>query len=270
MTHTLVALAAALGLAAGAWAQKPVKPPAPKSQSEMVALMAVQNAPDADSRLKAIQELLSKFADTEFREFALQMETISHQQKDDFDKMLIAGERTLEVNPDNVVVLITLAQSIPQRTREHDLDKDEKLGKAEKFAKRAQVQLPVLEKFNPQITDEEWAGYRKAAMSQTHESLGMIAFVRKDYAAAEKSFQAAVEVSPQVDPTLLYRLAMVYATQNRHDEAIAALDKAIAAGGVKVGDKDLAAEQKAASMKAKAGAKPPAPATPPQVDIKRP
>jgi tetratricopeptide (TPR) repeat protein len=245
--HVLViAMASAVALA-----QQEPKQPQPKSQKEIEALMAIQNAADPDARIKAAEELLVKFKDTEFKEFALQMETISYQQKNDYEKMLIAGERTLEVNPDNVVVLIALAQAIPQRTREHDLDKEEKLSKAEDFAKRAQKVIPNLTKFNPSIPDEDWANYKKAAMSQSHEALGMAAFVRKNYAAAEAAFKAAAEVSPEPDPTVFYRLGMVYHAQNKHDEAIDALDKAIAAGGVKIGDRDLAAEQKAQILKAR-------------------
>lgn len=277
MNKSLLAITTALWLAAGVWAQEPAAPkqPSPKSPKEVEALMAIQNAADPDARIKACKELLEKFADTEFKEFALQMETLSYQQKNDFDNMMIAGERTLELNADNVVVLITLAQAIPQRTREHDLDKEEKLQKAEKFAKKAQTLIPNLAKFNPQITDEEWTGYKKSAMSQVHEALGMVAFTRKNYPASEQAFKAAADVSPQPDATTLYRLAMVYTAQNKYDDAITTLDKAIAAGGVKVGDKDLAAEQKANVMKAKeaAGNKPATPATPnppPQVEIKRP
>jgi tetratricopeptide (TPR) repeat protein len=274
MRKTLIA--AALTLAVGMWAQQPPKQPAPKSQKELDAILAIQNAPDAAARVKAAEDLLVNFADTEFKEFALQMQTFSYQELNDFDKMMISGERALEINPDNVAVLVAMAQAIPQRTREHDLDKDEKLGKAEKFARKAQALIPNLTKFNPQITDEQWAGYKRGAMSQSHEALGLIFFTRKDYAGAEKSFKTAVEVSPQPDPATFYRLAMTYSVQNKFDEAIQALDQSIANGGLKVGDKDLAAEQKAAVMKAKAAAsaaKPPAPAAtpaPPPVEIKRP
>lgn len=262
-----------MGLAVALWGQQPPKQPAPKSKQELEAVLAVQNAADPDARIKAAEELLAKFADTDYKEFALQMQTLSHQQKNDFDNMMIAGERTLEVNGDNVIVLITMAQSIPQRTREHDLDKDEKLGKAEKYARKAQALLPNLPKFNPQISDEDWMGYKKGAMSQAHEALGMVAFTRRDFAAAEKSFKQAAEIAPQPDPATLYRLGMTYATQNKLDEAMAAMDQAIAAGGVKIGDKDLAAEEKTrlAKLKAAGGAaaKPAAPAPPP-VEIKRP
>jgi len=103
-------------------------------------------------------------------------------------------------------------------------------------------------------------------MSQAHEAIGMAAFVRKNYPKAEEAFKAAAEVSPQPEPSIHYRLGMVYNALGKHDQAIAALDKAIAEGGVKVGDRDMAAEQKAAILKAKASdeAKPA-----PSVEIKK-
>jgi tetratricopeptide (TPR) repeat protein len=243
------------------------KQPTPKSQKEVEALMAIQNAADPDARIQAAEELLVKFKDTEFKEFALQMQMLSHQQKNDYENMLIAGERTLEVNPDNVVVLVALAQAIPQRTREHDLDKEEKLTKANDFATRAQKIIPGLEKFNPSIPDEDWMKYKKSAMSQTHEAIGMVAFVRKDYPKAEAAFKSAAEVSPEPEATVFYRLGMVYSSQNKLDDAIAAMDKAIAAGGVKVGDRDLAVDQKAQIQKAKQAAGEAKPA--PQVEIRK-
>ena len=277
MLRTLLAVVVTWGgLALWAQPQPQPKQPRVRSPKEGQAIQAISisyQAGDFDGAIKAAEELLNSFADTEFKGFALQMEVLAYQQKDDFEKMLLVGERALEVDGDNVVVLITLAQAIPQRTREFDLDKEEKLGKADKFARKAQTLIPNLPKHNPQISDEDWGSYKRGAMAQAHESVGMVAFVRKDYAGAEKSFRTAAEVSPQVDANIFFRLGMALSAQNKADDAIQALDKAIAAGGVQVGGKDLAKEQKAALEKAKAaGAKPAAPAAPaaPPVEIKRP
>ena len=224
MTKTLLAITAGFTLTAALWAQKQ---PQPKSQKEVEALMAIQSAADPDARIKAAEDLLTKFADTEFKEFALQMETISYQQKNDFENMVITGERTLEANPDNVVVLITLAQSIPQRTKEFDLDKEEKLSKSEKFAKKAQTLIPNLAKYNPQISDDDWAGYKKSAMSQAHEAVGMVAFTRKNYAAAEQNMRKAVELGQaQPDAVAYWRLALALDHQSKYPEALQVVNQA--------------------------------------------
>ena len=56
--------------------------------------------------------------------------------------MLLYGENTLELNPDNIDTLVSLSYAIPARTGEFDLDKDEKLAKAEDYAKRALLAIP--------------------------------------------------------------------------------------------------------------------------------
>ncbi len=265
MTKTILAIAAALGIASAAWAQQ--KQPKVKSRKEAEAYNAMVTAPTPDARIQAAEDFLTKFADSDFKEMALQTETLAYQQKNDFDNMVIFGERTLEVDPDNIEVLVALARGIAQRTREHDLDRDEKLARAEKYAKRAQTLIPNWSKPNPQIPDEQWTEFKKDRMAQAHAALGQIAFVRKDFANAEQSFKAGVDVAPQPDPVLLYQLGMVYGAEAKYDEGIATMDKAIAAGGVKVGGRDLAAEQKANFEKAKASAaskSSAAPGSPPQ------
>ena len=92
--------------------------PKPKSQKEVEALMAIQNATDPDARIAAVENLLTKFADTDFKSFALMMAAASAQQKNDFEKMVIYGERTLEADPKNFQAMLMLAGGIAQRTRE--------------------------------------------------------------------------------------------------------------------------------------------------------
>ena len=88
------------------WAQ-----PQPKSQEELDAILAIQDAQAADERISAAQTLLTEFKDTEFKEFANYMMMRSYQQKNDFENMVLYGETTLEHNLDNVGVLLQLGES---------------------------------------------------------------------------------------------------------------------------------------------------------------
>src|SRR5690606_29059703 len=97
----------------------------------------------------------------------------------DFENMMIYGEETLKHNPDNIGVLLQLSYAIPTRTREFDLDKEEKLNKAEDFAKRAVTLVPNQEKPNPNLSDDEWLLAKKDFMSQAHISLGLIELKRE-------------------------------------------------------------------------------------------
>ena len=96
--------------------------------------MAIQNATTPDAQIAAVENLLTKFADTEFKGMALQMAVQAAQQAGDMEKMTVYAERTLKEDPKNFMVMMMLSQSIAQKTREFDLDKEEKLKQAEKYA----------------------------------------------------------------------------------------------------------------------------------------
>jgi len=115
------------------WAQKP------KTQKELDALKAWQAATDPDQRIQAIENVLTNFADTEFKIILLTDAMQTEQRKRDYAQTVFYGERLLEADPKNAFALVTLAGETARHTREYDLDKEEKLAKAEKYANRPAV-----------------------------------------------------------------------------------------------------------------------------------
>ena len=210
---------------------------------------------DADSRIAAIHNLLTNFKDTEFTEFANFMMMLSYQQKNEYEMMLLYGEKTLEINPDNIDTMVSLSYAIPARTGEFDLDKDEKLAKAEDYAKRAMLAIPTLENTSPDVSDDEWLMAKKDMMSQVHDSLGLVALKRKDHEAAEKSLRQSLGIASEQGAATFYHLAEALKQQGKDDEALEMADQSIAAGGVMTGSgQDLAKVLKAQIIKAKAAA----------------
>ncbi len=220
--------------------------PMVKSQEEGNAVTMCQQAPEADLRIESCNKLLTDFQDTEFKELAYYLLMLSHQQKNDFENMQLYGERTLEQNPENIGTLISLSYAIPIRTREHDLDKQEKLARAEDYAKRGLALIPAMGKLNPQITDEDWLIMKKDFMAQLHESMGIIASKRQDYPKAEESYRKMLQVADKQTGTMFFRLAEALKQQENYEEAMNMLDQSIARGGHKMaGGRDAASIMKA-------------------------
>jgi tetratricopeptide (TPR) repeat protein len=247
------------------------KAPQPKSKGELEALQALFNAQDPDARIKAADGLVSNYADTDFKDTALFMAAFSYQQKNDPENAVIYAERVLEANPKHYQSMLMLAELTAQRTREHDLDKEEKLSKAEKYAKGAQDLIKTAEKPNPSITDEQWEAGRKDMSAQALQALGLVAMVRKKYDDAATQFKAALDSSSQPDPATMVRLGAAYNQAGKPDEAIPILEKVMAMTDVHPSIKQFAQAEKARAAQIKGGAKPAggAPA-PPQVEIKKP
>jgi tetratricopeptide (TPR) repeat protein len=162
--------------------------------------------------------------------------------------------------------MLMLASGLSQRTREHDLDREDKLGRAEKLANQAIEIAKTAPKPNPQLTDEQWEGARKDVIAQAYEALGQAAMVRKKYDVAAQNWKTAVETAASPEPATMVRLASAYNQMGKPDEALAVLDKLNTLPDVHPQIKAAATEQRNNAVKMKGGAKPAAtpaaPATP--------
>jgi tetratricopeptide (TPR) repeat protein len=247
------------------------KQPSVKSPEEGKAVMAMFQALTPDGRIKAAEELLTKFADTEFKPVALQFIAASYQQKGDYENMIVYAERTLQADPNNYMAMLMLAQGIAQRTREFDLDREEKLARAEKYANQALEILKTAPRPNPALTDEQWEGHKNDFCSQAYEALGMVAMVRKNYDQAINEYKKSIEVAMNQDPVTSIRLASAYEKAGKYDEAISLLDKILADASVNTQIKQFAQAEKVRATQAKQGGadKPAAPSAPAQGEIKK-
>lgn len=218
-----------LGCAAAAFGQTA------KSQAEFDAAMAVQSATEPQARIAAAQKLLKDFKNTDFKEFANLMIFASYQELSDYENMLLYGERTLEINPGNPGVLLELANAIPARTREFDLDKEEKLTKAEEFANRALTTIPNLPKPNPDMLDDDWLNIKKDFMSRGNEAMGLIAVKRENYDEAVDFLNKAIGLAAEPNAMTHYYLADAYLKAGKKAEALTAVNQAITLGGIPLG-----------------------------------
>jgi tetratricopeptide (TPR) repeat protein len=228
-----VTVAAACGLMAQAPQAAPAQPagqagpktPQVKSQAEGQAVQALlqsqQGGPDA--MIKAAEELLTKFADTEFKEIALFVESQAYKAKGDNTKAQIFAERVLEVDPQNFQATLLIGEVLVSSTRENDLDKEEKLGRGEKLLNQTIDILKTAPKPNPQLPDDQWAEAKKFMSAEAHNDLGLSALTRKKYDVAIVEFKTAQDLDPQ--PAYQVRLASAYQSAGKNDEAIALVDK---------------------------------------------
>jgi tetratricopeptide (TPR) repeat protein len=256
-----IILSGALALAAALPAL--MAQPKPKSKQEVEALQAMFGAVTPDARIAAAENVLTKFADTEFKSIALYFESASYEQKGDYEHAIVFAERTIDADPKNYQAKLILAREIAQHTKEFDLDREEKLAKVEKYAKSAMDDLKDAPKPNPTLTDEQWAGAKRDYESQVHEALGLAAMARKKPDVAATEFKAAMELSDKADPGIMVRLGMAYSQEGKYDEAIALFDKVMAMQDILPQFKQYAqAERVRAIQKKGGGANPPSAAAP--------
>jgi len=263
----LVGMAALLGAqdATQAPAAEGAAPPAPPaspvaeqpkitSQEEMNAIQAIMQAPDENSRIEAANALVEGFAKSEWKGFALQMATLSYQSMNDYDNMMIYGERTLEADPDSYMVMLAMAPALAQKTREFDLDKEEKLGRAVELANKAIEVLETAPRPNDAITDEQWDAAKSDFRAQAYEALGMVALVRKDYQDAATQFKASIDNAQTTNPATQVRLAVACGQLKNYGEAITILDSVLANPNLHQSIRSIAQAERVRSVQAQKAA----------------
>lgn len=255
MKRLTAASAVILLLACAAFAQKA------KSTAELEALKKVQTATTPADEIKAIDDVLASFADTQFKPVLLAMAADAANRMHDYEKTIIYGERAIEADPKNPDALYTVAGAIVLHTREHDLDRDEKLKKAEKLSNDGIAAAKVVPNPQPgQISDALWEQEKKDKIAGFYNLLAMSADLKKDYPAALENFKAALALLAKPDPVILARMSKSYNNAGQPDDAIAAADKVLADNSATPVVKRAATVEKDRAAKLKA--QPAAPAAP--------
>jgi tetratricopeptide (TPR) repeat protein len=277
-------LTSALALVAGVSSlvaqQAPPKAPAPAiSNAERAALQALFNATRTgpDDVIKAAEDLMTKFADTSFKDVALFSEAQAYEQKRDFDKAQVYAERAIEANPKNFQATLMLAELLAQRTRENDLDREDKLARSEKFANDTIRLVMEAPKPRPDIPDQQWEEAKKDLAAESHNALGLAALVRKKYDVAVAEFKMAVDGAAHPEPAYQVREASALQMGGKYDEAIAICDKVMADQQVLPQVRQVAQAIRATAIQAggknttppAAPAAPAAPAPPPPAEKKQ-
>ena len=218
-------------------------------------MFQAMQGPDSDAKIKACDSFpaeVSRAANSgPSRCYFL---AISYQEKNDYEKTLTYGEATLKAEPGNYQAMLMLSRVIAARTRENDLDKEEKLTTAEKYANQALEALKTAPRPNPSISDAQWEMAKLDLTAQAYEAFAIIALARNKNDVAIEQFKKALATSPAPDPSTMVRLANAQAKAAKFDEAIATLDKVAAMPDVPPAVKNIAAKEKERVMQAKAKA----------------
>jgi len=163
------------------------------------------------------------------------------QQKGDLPQVLTYLDKSLEVNPDNILSLIMKGTMLPQpqMLKAADDVKTKRLNDAEEAATKALKLIDQMAK-NPQETEEAFAKRKTTLGAGAHAALGLIHLQRAwmpltgpdkaELAKAEGEYRIAVESVDNPTPEDYYRLGETLVIQNKLPEALAAFTKASALG----------------------------------------
>lgn len=204
-------------------------PPSAKTQDEFAAYQAAANNSDPAAAEKAADDFAAKYPQSDLRGLLYSNLMRRYQQANDSEKTLETARKVLTYEPNDPLALVMAATVLAERTRESDLDRDERYDESVKDAQRAleTVNTDLMAPNN--ITPEQLDGAKKMLMSMAHSAIGMVDLDRKDDAAAQQQFQQSIALSPsgQVEPLTYLRLALAQDHLKQYSEALMSANKAV-------------------------------------------
>ncbi|HEX6879408.1 MAG TPA: tetratricopeptide repeat protein [Terriglobales bacterium] len=247
------------------------RPPQAKTKEEYAAFTGLVQMTDPAAMEKAADDFVAKFPDSELKGAVYHQTMAAYQNGGNEEKTLDMGRKALTYNPDDPGVLVSVAEMIASRTRETDLDKDDRLAEATKDAKHA-LETVADYPAPPSMAPEQVAKIKEEIRSTAYSAMGMADYTNKNYDSAIANFkQAADLLKDNPDSTILLRLTLSYDKAGKYAEALDAANKTLAAPGAPPQVVQLATQEKARLQKLATAPKPaagPAPSSPQPEPVK--
>jgi len=201
--------------------------PAAKTKPEYDAYNAAVAQTDPAALEKAADDFATKYPDSELRAPLYTVAMGRYQQVNNADKLMDMAKKILAIDPDDPAALVGIAQVLAERTRDTDLDKDQRFAEAKKDAERALVTIDT-DVPTTGYTPEQVNGFKNFVRSEAYLFLGTVAFKTNNWAEAEVNLRKSIDALPQQPDNLaVFRLAVALDMQNKIPEAMKYIDQAI-------------------------------------------
>jgi tetratricopeptide (TPR) repeat protein len=221
---------AANGGQAGAAAPQGKRPPQAKTQPEFDAYQAaIANMKDPAAMEKAADDFAAKFPTSDLRVLLYRAAMNSYQSANNADKMMEMGRKILSLDPNDPEAALGVAQVLAERTRDTDLDKEQRYDEASKMAQHALETIETDVAAPAGTPPEKLEAYKRYLKSTAYAVIGTIQFDQEKFADAESTLHKSIDADPsQPDPVAMLRLALALDKQEKYPEALQQATKVVA------------------------------------------
>ncbi|HXN51535.1 MAG TPA: hypothetical protein VN943_06320 [Candidatus Acidoferrum sp.] len=196
---------------------------------EDAASKAVQQAGEPNKKIQLAEEFLQKYPQSRYRPAIYQALVSGYFATQQVPKMLDAGEKEIEMNPNDAPVLAVMAQTLARTYNAKAPDAAKQLDKAELYSKRAIEITPTLPK-PENLTDEAFINAKNDTLVMAHGGLGLVYIRRGKFSEAIPELEQSVKADnhPDPDPVNYYLLGIADKQTSHFEAAAAAFSKCAA------------------------------------------
>jgi tetratricopeptide (TPR) repeat protein len=204
------------------------RPPQAKTQPEFDAYKVAAASTDAAALEKASDDFATKFPDSELRVLLYKNTMRIYQSANNAEKTDAMGRKVLSFDADDPEALVIVAEVIAERTRDSDLDKDQRFGEAVSMAQKATQTVDTDIQVPAGTPQEKIDAYKSLLRSNAYSILGTIEFKKENYAGAQENLQKSIDAFPSnPDAVVVLRLALSLDKQQKYPEALKVANRAV-------------------------------------------
>ena len=186
---------------------------------EFDAYIEVVEAQDPEQQLKAAENFEQKFPRSELLVFVYEHEVDALRSLSRSPAAKEAAEKALKLTPNNIKVMLTLAQLLADDADPPDEDRELNV---RVLVARCLEELGTL-KAPRTVPPGQWEETRSRMESEAHAANGLVSARRGQVAAAIREFEAAISLNPTPDGAQHFYLGRLYSATGRIKDALAML-----------------------------------------------
>lgn len=177
---------------------------------------------------KAADDFAVKFPESEVRILLYKAAMRNYQNDNNAEKTEAMGRKVLTFDGDDPEALVTVAQVISERTRDSDLDRDQRYDEAVKMAQKSLTTIDTDLQVPAGTPQERIDAYKSGLRSQAYYAMGTIEYNKGNFAAAQVNLEKSIDAYPsQPDPVAVLRLALALDKQDKYPEALKVAVRAV-------------------------------------------
>jgi len=204
------------------------RPPQAKTQPEFDAYKVAAANTDAGAMEKAADDFATKFPDSEVRLLLYKTAMRMYQTANNSEKTEAMGRKVLALDGDDPEALLTVSELIAEKTRETDLDRDQRFADAVKMSQKALQTIDTDISVPAGTPQDKLDAYKSSLRSQAYSIMGAIEYNKNNFAAAQENLQKSLDALPsQPDSVVVLRLALSLDKQSKYPEALKVANRAV-------------------------------------------
>ena len=204
------------------------RPPQAKTQPEFDAYKAAAASTDPAALEKAADDFNTKFPDSELRVLLYKSAMRLYQNANNAEKTEVMGRKVLSFDGDDPEALVIVAEVIAERTRDSDIDKDQRYGEATTMAQKATQTIDTDVQVPAGTPQDKIDAYKSMIKSQAYSIMGTIDFKKENFPAAEQNLQKSIDAYPSdPDKVVVLRLALTLDKEQKYPEALKVANRAV-------------------------------------------